>query len=371
MQVERKDEKLGKEHGSLRYFLGSLNSEYTKTAYRFYINKYLQITGYDDIEKFLEKSRNNPKDIEDQLIEFIISLKESGSKFSTIVNYVKPVVKFLKETDVLINYNKVNRFVPPYVRNRKTRGYSREEISSLLQVADERMRALILILSSAGLRINGLCGLTVGSLQEANDGKLYQITVYENEPEEYVTFCSSECKVWGIDAYLKMRERYGEVITNKSPLIREQFDRRDPWAAAHAKFVTASVLTKKLVAMAEAVGIRTKSQLAKGQKAASVLQAIPVCNGMRRFYSTTLVDSEVNTEKRWLLEGHMLKRNDPSYVHETKEKLLVEYLKGHDNLLISQEHKLRQRVEKLEVERSQLDRLALQLAALEKKIESK
>lgn len=369
--MRQQEQELTKDNGALRIYLNSLNSDYTRTAYRFYIRKYLQITGYSDIEQFLAKAISTPKEIENQLIEFVISLKESGSKFSTIVNYVKPVVGFLKISDVLINYDKVNRFVPPYVRNKKTGKYERPQINALLQVADERMRAAILILSSAGLRINGLCGLTVGSLKEVNDGKLYQITVYENEPEEYVTFCSSECKSLGIDPYLKIRERYSEIITAKSPLIREQFDRRDPFAAAHPKPVTPAVLTKKLVAMAESVGIRNRSQLAKGQKSASVLQHIPVCNGMRRFFSTTLYDSGIKTEMRWLLEGHFLRRNDPSYIHETDENKLTEYLKAHDNLLISEEHALLQRVQKLEVEKSQLDRLAAKLAALEQRIDEK
>ena len=81
--------------------------------------------------------------------------------------------------------------MPPHVRSRKTRGYSVEEISALLAIADERMRCVILLLSSAGLRINGLYGLRVGNLSEVkiDDKKLYQITVYENEAEEYVTFC--------------------------------------------------------------------------------------------------------------------------------------------------------------------------------------
>jgi site-specific recombinase XerD len=364
MQGTRQKQELEKEHGPLRLYLSSLHSDYTREAYRFYINKFLKTTGYKDIDHFLATAKKEPKSIEDQLIEFIISLKETGSKFSTIVNYVKPILGFLKISDVLINYNKVNRFVPPYVRSKKTRGYSVEEISSLMQVADERMRAVILILSSGGLRINGLCGLSIGSLKEVGD--LYQITVYENEPEEYITFVSSECKKTGIDPYLQMRERYNEVLSPKSPLIREQFDRRDPFAAAHPKFVSATVLTKKLVHMAEAVGIRNRAQLAKGQKAASVLQTIPICNGMRRYYCKALLDSGLVTEKRWLLEGHNLKGNDTSYLKISAGDLFQSYMLAHDKLVISQEHKLRERVQKLEVERNEIQALALELEKIKK-----
>jgi dsDNA-specific endonuclease/ATPase MutS2 len=41
----------------------------------------------------------------------------------------------------------------------------------------------------------------------------------------------------------------------------------------------------------------------------------------------------LNTEKRYLLEGHCLRKNDPSYVR-VKEKLLDEYIKAVDLLTI-------------------------------------
>jgi hypothetical protein len=41
---------------------------------------------------------------------------------------------------------------------------------------------------------------------------------------------------------------------------------------------------------------------------------------------------------------------------------------AHDNLLIDQSHKLRRQVEKLEVEKTQFDRLAAQIARLEARI---
>jgi hypothetical protein len=366
----RQDQHQQQQEPELRLYLNSLQSEHTRRAYRIYLNKYLQITGYKDTQQFLARAKKNPKEIEDQIIEFIISLKESGSKSSTITNYHKPVVGLLKLSDIVINYNKINRFVPHYVRNKKTRAYEVGEVSAILQGADERMSCVVYILQSSGVRINGLCGLTVGNLSEINiDGKsLYQITVYENEMEEYTTFCTTECKSQGILPYLKLRERYGEVITAKSPLIREQFDRRDPFAAAHPRHVTSVVLCKKLIEMAEAAGLRKRTQLSKGQKPSSVRQAVPGTNGYRRFFCSTLMKSSLKTEMRWLLEGHNLKGNDSSYVHVSNNDLLNQYMLAHNNLLISQEHKLRERVHKLEVEKTAYEALAAKVASLEQKI---
>lgn len=90
------------------------------------------------------------------------------------------------------------------------------------------MRVVILLASSCGLRIGAIPGLSVGSCEEFKD--LFKITIYENEPEEYTVFTSELKKE--ILSYLDIRRRYGEVITNASPLVREQFDRRDQFRPA-------------------------------------------------------------------------------------------------------------------------------------------
>ena len=227
-----------------------------------------------------------------------------------------------------------------------------------MDIADERLRAAILILASTGIRIGALVGLKVGNLEKAGEnGELYKVTVYENEPEEYITFCTSECKEKGIDPYLAMRERYGEVINDSSPLIREQFDKRDQFSAAHPRQVKVIAIAGKLSALAEAAGLRTRLERTKGKPGNR--KDVPNCNGFRRFFSTQLVnsDEDVKTELRWLLEGHNLKANDSSYVHIDSNELLAQYLKAHDNLLIDQSHKLLKRCEKLEVEKTEIQAL--------------
>lgn len=354
-QYQTREEKL---------FFNSLSSEFTKTNYKVYLDKYLQVVGYKDISELLAKQ---PKEIENDLVDFIISLKERGCKHSTIINYVKPVVGCCKVNDIVLNVNKVNRFMPKYVRNKNTRGYDVSEIQAMLDVADERMRVVILLASSVGLRIGSIPDLSIGSCEPVQD--LYKISVYEGEPESYVTFCSTECRK-AIDAYLGMRARYGEDIFKKSsPLIREQFDRRDPFAVAHPRRIQRITLRKKLSEMAEAAGIRTKTPLEGGQKGSTQRKEIPICNGFRYHYITTLVNAGLKTEHRFLLEGHNLKYNDMFYVHVSHDDLLQSYMLAHDNLLIDQSHKLLQRCEKLEVEKTQFDRLAAQIRALEAKIE--
>ena len=55
------------------------------------------------------------------------------------------------------------------------------------------------------------------------------------------------------------------------------------------------------------------------------------------------VNSDLNSEKRFLLEGHNLKFNDNSDVHVT-DQLEKEYTKAIPNLTINQENKLKMQV---------------------------
>ncbi|RPJ25713.1 MAG: hypothetical protein EHM25_04370 [Nitrosopumilales archaeon] len=65
------------------------------------------------------------------------------------------------------------------------------------------------------MRVGAIPLLRVRNLEKVNliqgYGEIYKITVYENDEEEYVTYCTPEC-VKTIDDYLDMRRRYGEKI---------------------------------------------------------------------------------------------------------------------------------------------------------------
>ena len=104
----------------------------------------------------------------------------------------------------------------------------------------------------------------------------------------------------------------------------------------------------------------------EGQQAASIRSNIPRTNGFRRFYCGILAESGLLTaERRWLLEGHRLKGNDCAYLKITTEDLYNSFMLIHDSLLVDKSFILQKKIEKLEVEKTQFDRLAAQIAALE------
>jgi site-specific recombinase XerC len=229
----------------INLFEQSIKSEYTRTVYITCLNKYLEYVG-------VKKLGSDPRKIEDSIINFVISMKKQGKSFAAINNYVSAICKYYRINRVFLNTKNIHEYLPEFRKSRKNREYKHEEIHRLLDVADERMRAVILLLASSGIRIGAIPGLRLRNIEKVmteTELSIYKIDVYEGFNEEYTTFCSVECTT-AIDSYLKMREQYGEKLSPSSYLIREQFDVRDPFKISRCKEVKSSTITKKLTDLA-------------------------------------------------------------------------------------------------------------------------
>jgi len=228
------------------------------------------------------------------------------------------------------------------------RGYRHEEIQKLLEIADERMRAVILLLASSGLRIGAIPSLRVGSLQDR------KLIVYENSTKsEYYTFISLECKK-AVDAYIDMRSRYGEKINDDSPLIREQFDVRDQIAIRRCKGIGRNALQYKLEDIARRSNVRTKE--------------VPISHGFRRFFTYQLIKSGVQAEARLMLEGHSTGITD-HYWRPSEDDLFRAYEMGENNLTIDPTQRLQKEVQMLKIEKSKADLALLQIQELDKRFD--
>jgi integrase len=163
---------------SLELFYESIRSVETRRVYSAYLKKYAE--QYD-------LRVTDPRAIESMIIQFIISLKKEKS-YSAIRNYVSAVLAYYKINDVVLNTAKINKFMPSETRVRKDRAYTHDEISKFLSIADERMRAVVLLLASSGIRIGAIKSIKLRSVEDM------KLTVYENDREEYFTFMTPECK---------------------------------------------------------------------------------------------------------------------------------------------------------------------------------
>ena len=319
-------------------FINSIRSEYTKQIYTLTFEKYREFMGSKDF--FCGK---DPRLIEEKIISFISLLKKKGLGHAAILNYVTPILTFYEINDIILNKKKIRKFIPAYKKVKRDRGYTREEIHKLLDIADERMRVVIYILASSGIRITALCSLRIRHLQKN------KLTIYEGDNEEYTTFVTQECKA-AIETYLEMRKRYGENITGNTLLIREQFDVRNP---GKPKEMNRNIIMKKIADLCNRAGI-DKSD-------------IPACHGFRKYFTTQLVNARINPEIREMLLGHKIGLASV-YYKPTEEDMFLEYQKAINNLTINEENRLRETIEVLTIEKSKVDFALSQIEDMKKQI---
>ena len=205
--------------------------------------QYIKTTSVSDLVN------QDNKAIEQQLISYLVDLRINQKlSYAVLALRLAALRKFYEMNDVVINWKKVTYYLGENTKSFKDRAYTTDEIQRLLTKADERMRVIILLLASTGMRIGAIPSLKLKHLTKVENYNLYQITVYENTNGEYYCFCSPECAN-AIDSYIQYRERCYENVGPESPLIREQFDRDNPDKARnprHMSLHTLGFLTREL-----------------------------------------------------------------------------------------------------------------------------
>ena len=206
----------------------------------------------------------------------------------------------------------------------------------------------------SGARIGSL-NLLVRHLEPRANGEIYKVTLYENTKEEYYSFTTPEAKK-AIDEYLDYRRRCGEKITQDSPLFRTDFRMNDiQKIRKEAKPVSLETIKSIIHSRLKKLGLIEIPFEAKTEESCKK-EPQPIAHGFRKFWMKQAVDAKLNPEIREMLLGHKIGLSS-AYYRPTEDEMLEEYMKAVDNLTIDPANKLQRKVEKLEVEKTQFDRL--------------
>lgn len=348
-------------------FINSLRSEFTKKNYSSALSRFLNYYNLTTDELAAKTS----KDIENLLIDYIVILKENKKSSSALNILLSSVTHFCVMNDISLMTKKIAKFKGEHeTTGNNDRGYESEDIQLLVNSAPLRLKVVFLILASTGIRIGALPILRLGNLKKlkikGSQMQLYQFTIYANSPNHsYITYCTPECAA-AVDDYLAYRKRFGEKLTPDSYLIRKEFDindleqirkRSEPVAYDTVKVIIRNQIIKS--------GIRAP-HLVKADS--HKRHEIPMNHGFRKFFETRLIESDVNPMAVLRLVGHKGGLDNKSYFRPKEDYILSEYEKAIDALTINEENKLRRKVRKLEMERTQFDLLASKIQALEKSV---
>ena len=162
------------------------------------------------------------------LIQYISALRNKKLTSSAINGRLYPVFHFYEMNDIVLNKKKIKMFQGEFIKRARDRAYSHEEISRILNVSDLRMKVMVLLMASSGMRVGSIPSLRLRNLEKRDQhDKVYKIIIYENSGDEYYTFFGTpECASF-IDLYLDYRHKNGEKLDKDSFLIRDQFDITD------------------------------------------------------------------------------------------------------------------------------------------------
>ncbi|MGD9533456.1 MAG: tyrosine-type recombinase/integrase [Candidatus Nitrosocosmicus sp.] len=165
--------------------------------------------------------------LEGELIRFFTFQNQRAERneisTETIKNYLKPVKLFCEMNGIMINWKLISKGIMRGDRYSNDRPPSREEIKKLLQYPDRRIKPIVLIMVSCGMRVGSWAYLKWGDIKPmSKDGKIVagRIKIFNTKTKKfYISFISLEA--WNsVKNWMEFRQSFGEKINEESWVMR-------------------------------------------------------------------------------------------------------------------------------------------------------
>lgn len=229
----------------------------------------------------------------DQLLKFLRYQKERVSKSeiqeATVSNYFKAIKLFCEMNNIIyVNWKLISRSIPKGKRASNDRPPSREEVRKLIEYPDRRIKPIILVMVSSGVRVGAWDSMKwkhVMPLEREGGIVAAKLLVYPGENEEYTTFITPEA-YGSLLEWMDFRASYGEKITGDSWLMRNM------WRTVSMKYGAKLGLAKKPLQL-KSSGIRV--MIDRALQVQGIREVLPTrkkrhefktVHGFRKFFKT-------------------------------------------------------------------------------------
>jgi len=190
-------------------------SKYTLKEYSNILWKFCQWANMNP-DQFIELAKKDRRKIEDMCRTFILEFeRKSKVKRNTLRKYVAVLRSFFGFHEVRLRVKQPKAVAEPL------KPHTLEEIKTLLNFADIRERALILLLKDSGMSREDVVRLKYSHIRrelEAGKEIIHIRAVRQKEKVPYDTFIGRNA-IEALKAYLEYRRNKGETIDDETPLI--------------------------------------------------------------------------------------------------------------------------------------------------------
>lgn len=290
--------------------------------------------------------------LENQLIKFFATQNEraEANEISpqTIRNYYKPIKLFCDMNGILLNWKLISKGIKKGNRHSDDRPPSLEEIRKLLEYPDRRIKPIVLVMLSSGIRVSSWDYLRWKDIKPVTkDGITVaaKMSVFNTKTKKYYyTFITAEAYS-AVKEWMDFRSSFGELITGESYVIRDLWQIKSQrfgnylGLARNPKQLSSAGIRMLINDAWKIQGVRESRQDGKKRYEFKSL------HGFRKLFQTECqkVMKSINVS---FLMSHDI-GIEQHYYRPTEEELLSDYLKAIDLLTINDENRLRIRVDEL------------------------
>jgi integrase len=315
--------------------------------------------------------------LENQLIKFFTIQNQRAERneisTETIRNYYKPIKLFCDMNGILINWKLISKGIKKGNRHSDDRPPTVEEIKKLLDYPDRRIKPIVLIMLSSGIRVSSWDYLKWKDISEIKKDTITvaaKVNVFNTKTKKYYfTFITVEAYN-ALKEWMDFRASFGEQISAESWIMR------DLWQIKSQRFGNYFGLAKNPRQLSSA-GIRmlindawkiqgVRASRLEGKKR----YEFKSLHGFRKFFQTECqkVMKSINVSYLMSHDTGIVQH----YYRPTEYDILTDYLKSVDLLTINEENRLKRKIDELFERQDEISLMKLkhekELGALHEKI---
>lgn len=293
-------------------FVAAIRTPATRKMYDWALERYMK---FCNVEACGDLLKGDTAEIQNRFQMFVLSLKADHISNSMRNVCFSAVKLFYYINDITLNWKKLSKLKGDNKSYRRDEAYSKDDIEKMLIAAgdDERLKAIVLIFATSGVRLGGLAGLKIRDVRAQEPDNVLALRIYPQTDEQYVTFATPQA-LRHIRRYLKQRFRTLENLNPDAPLIAHPEYKDHPADENHLGNVIRELAVK--------AGLRP----AHGEQTAR--HTVMRVHGFRKFFASTIANTtDIPHEHRERLLGHITNL-DRSYIKMDIQELLPQYHKA-------------------------------------------